>query len=177
MKSLTPTSKFKLLEANELTTPGCCISCGNSSGQFIDFGYTVEFWGAAYFCVDTCFREAANTFEYYSPEQYNRVVSDLEFYIRENDNLQRQTSEMQRVLGIITDNLSSTNVSAADDDIDTDSSEVVVSAESDEPIEQSDEPTVVEPEPELTRPTDESRHSNIRNDDSLDDFFATTLDI
>lgn len=172
MKSLTPTSKFKLLEANELTTPGCCISCGNNSGQFIDFGYTVEFWGAAYFCVDTCFREAANTFDYLAPEQYNRLIEQVEFYKQENEKLELHVSEMSRVLGIITDNLSSTNNSGTDDTIDESVQEVDEPTESDESVEQSNEPAVDEPKSKPFRSLDESGRPDLRDDDSIDEFIA-----
>lgn len=176
MKSLTPTSKFKLLRSNELTTPGCCISCGNSSGEFIDFGYTVEFWGAAYFCVDTCFREAANTFDYISPEQHSKITIETALYKKENEELKLQVSEMKRVLATIVDNLSSTNSSGLIVDDATDSEEVVSTTESavsiEQPIEQSTESTTNDSESESTRSIDEQGYTDVRNDDSLDKFLS-----
>lgn len=169
MKSITPTSKFKLLTTNELTTPGCCISCGTNQGEFIDFGMSVEFWGAAYFCVDVCFREAAILFGFVSPVEHDPIKMQLEYYYKENEALKDQVEEMKRVLGNLTANFASTLAYRG--------VLSVPSTETDQESEQSIRPTdpvTDESNSKSDGPDDESGYTDLQYNDSIDQFISST---
>ena len=55
--AVAPTSRFQLLPS-PVVAPGKCAVCGVAEGPVVDFGMTVEFYGAVLLCV-TCMVEAS----------------------------------------------------------------------------------------------------------------------
>lgn len=55
--AVAPTSRFQLLPS-PVVAPGKCAVCGVAEGPVVDFGMTIQFYGAVLFCV-TCMTEAA----------------------------------------------------------------------------------------------------------------------
>lgn len=64
-----PLSRFQLL-SSPIATPGKCACCGTATRPVIDFGMTLEFYGAVYLC-ETCLTEAASTIGMRTAEEYD----------------------------------------------------------------------------------------------------------
>ena|SRR5882757_3802097 len=76
---LTESTKFKVVPA-PTQVPGTCASCGasdNSDRQYIDFGFTLDYYGVFYLCT-FCFTECANAIGFISPEQSRNMEELLE---------------------------------------------------------------------------------------------------
>jgi hypothetical protein len=159
----TSLGRFRIVGQNELIQPGCCIVCGGVQGEFIDFGFTLDYYGGIYFCVDGCFREAANAFEYYSPKQHRTVLNEVEFLRLENNTMKDQIEEMTRVFRTLTASIAATAVASVSDN---------VLAPSTESIDEGFEET----KSRLDEQSDEQRRTDIQRDDSIDEFI-TDLDI
>lgn len=101
----TSLGRFRILGENELLPPGNCVICGSTSGQFVDFGFEQDFYGVIYFCFDSCFKEAANAFEYVTPAQHRVCLDQINFLRDENNQLKDQIEEMRRVFGNLVDNI------------------------------------------------------------------------
>lgn len=66
-----PLSRFQLL-SSPIAVPGKCACCGTATRPVVDFGMTLEFYGAVYFC-ETCLAEAARAIGFVSPEEIAEV--------------------------------------------------------------------------------------------------------
>lgn len=78
---LTESTKFKVVPA-PTQVPGTCASCGasdNSDRQYIDFGFTLDYYGVFYLCT-FCFTECANVIGFINPEQARRLEEQTEYY-------------------------------------------------------------------------------------------------
>src|SRR5437660_6756205 len=160
------TSRFRILSQNELIAPGCCIVCGTGKGPFIDFGFTLDYYGAIYFCFKNCFQEAANAFEYYSPKQHRVLKDEVSFLRRENDAQKVQIEAITRVFNELTNNIIA---GTAADSAGGDSGDSAISVdETDESNSELPENT----ESGLIEPTDEQGRSSVQHDDSIDDLIS-----
>jgi len=59
--AVTPSSRFQLYPS-PVAAPGKCAICGAVNRPVVDFGMTVEFYGAVLFCVE-CMESAARTID------------------------------------------------------------------------------------------------------------------
>lgn len=159
----TSVGRFRILHQNELIQPGCCIVCGSVSGDFIDFGFTLDYYGGIYFCVANCFKEAANAFEYYTPAQYRVVKEEVEFLRLENNTFKDQIEEMKRVFGTLTANIAATAAARVSDSLVDEGPETISEG-------------IATPELRPVEQTDEQRRTDVLSDDSIDDFLSE-LDI
>lgn len=66
-----PLSRFQLLPS-PVAIPGKCAVCGTSTRPVVDFGMTLEFYGAVYLC-ETCLTEAARAIGMVSISEYNEA--------------------------------------------------------------------------------------------------------
>lgn len=69
-------SKYSLTYSPQ-ALPGSCRCCGSAIKMpMIDMGYSEEFYGAVYYCMD-CINEIVGILGYVSPEAYNEAVEAL----------------------------------------------------------------------------------------------------
>lgn len=73
--------KFQVVDGPCQIPPHKCAGCGhalvNSTDQYVDWGFDVDFYGQIILCVD-CFRQAANQLEFMAPEQWKELQKDSE---------------------------------------------------------------------------------------------------
>lgn len=68
--------KFKVLPLPE-ALPVACIACGVSTKPVVDFGVSIDYYGAVYICVD-CVKEMAHMFGFVPRKEFENVVDELE---------------------------------------------------------------------------------------------------
>lgn len=54
---MTDLDRFILIPEERLMAPGCCMVCNSITGDFIDFLFDQDFYGAVYFCI-SCIKQA-----------------------------------------------------------------------------------------------------------------------
>ena len=94
--------RVKIVDQNSLVLPGKCALCGGHEGNFIDIGLDLDFYGVVYFCVENCFREIANAFDYHSPRQWKMVMAGYEDMKEKFNNLLDQNEELKNALDSLT---------------------------------------------------------------------------
>lgn len=94
-------SRFQVVPHNRLVAPGKCVVCGSISGDFIDFGFTLDFYGAVYFCKDNCFREAAGQLGYVHEDVVNQYASALAEVTQEFDTVYDENRDLRNAMDII----------------------------------------------------------------------------
>lgn len=153
-------SRFQVVPHNRLVAPGKCCVCGNISGDFIDFGWTLNFYGAVYFCKDNCFREAAQQLGYISEEAYLKVDDMFHRVDQINMHLRKENEELRNALDVID------RVRASITSVDTTSMAVESEQPEDDSGSKGDEQGSVES-------SAKSRSASVRNNDSAtEDFLA-----
>ena len=70
-----PLSRFQLLQ-RPMVIPGHCAVCGTPNRPVVDFGMTLEFYGAVYLC-EVCLTEAARTIGMVTAEEFAKVKAGL----------------------------------------------------------------------------------------------------
>lgn len=170
---ITSIGRFRILEQNELVAPGNCMVCGTGSGKFIDFGFTLDYFGAVYMCFENCFREACNAFNYFSPKQYRLAADEVVRLRAENNSLKDQVEGLTDAIRNISSNFAA-SITAG-----TTSNGPDLLDEKFEPSEQTtgeynseDGETKSESDGSVNEP----RSTDVQHDDSLDDFIKQ-LDI
>lgn len=100
--------KFQILDGPLNQPPYKCAGCGNhilSKEQgYVDWGFSVDFYGQVCFCTD-CFRQAANQLCFMDPQQVRQLVEAKSKLIRENSDLINEVTELRNALasiGIVT---------------------------------------------------------------------------
>lgn len=86
-----PSDAFRLVPVGLLPTPGTCCKCGSNLRPAIDFGITVEYFGAVLICVE-CIMDIVNVEEL---DLMHR--SEASILMAENERLIRREDEMQLV--------------------------------------------------------------------------------
>lgn len=69
-----PLARFQLL-SSPLVIPGKCAVCGSPSRPVVDFGMTLEFYGAVYLCV-VCLTEAGRVINMVTAEEFTQAEAD-----------------------------------------------------------------------------------------------------
>src|SRR5687768_11939874 len=90
--------------------------CGTGSGKFIDFGFTLDYYGAVYLCFENCFREACNAFNYFSPKQYRLAADEVQRLRAENNNLKDQVEGLTDAIRNIGSNIAASITSGTTSD-------------------------------------------------------------
>lgn len=76
-----PSGKFSIVDS-PIALPGVCVVCGSAGGiggdgrKFIDFGYSLDFYGQFYFCTH-CFTEPLNALSWANPEQTESLLKQV----------------------------------------------------------------------------------------------------
>ncbi len=164
--------KFQVVKDNQLIAPGKCAGCGKISGDFVDIGLELDFYGVVYICV-SCMVEVANQLQYYSPVQ-QKIIRDSNVKLREiNAKLREKLEKSNAALAAFAELNRDRNPVASDPES-TDYPErpaipepVVTDVPSDEP-----EP---EGEDELTQFINEQGLGVVQRDDSLDTFLGDNI--
>jgi hypothetical protein len=161
-------NRFQVRRQNELMSPGRCAVCGCISGEFIDFGLELDFFGNVYFCAKVCFRQAASVLGYLSPTAA-KVLEDNDKNLRgENLILREEIGKLNDVVA----NLSSLNSSASipvTPDLAMPSDPVEDTEESQRADESSNDESNGD-EQGSPEQNDESGSSSVQHDDSLKDY-------
>lgn len=112
-------SKFQLIRGYPPAAPSKCVSCGAFSGDFIDFGFDIDYYGAVYFCR-SCFTEGCYLFGYHSDEKMKLLAKELgesnSEVLRltiENEALKNALAATDLVSGVI-DSIKSNNLPAVE---------------------------------------------------------------
>lgn len=93
--------RFKVHD-RPVAAPGCCSVCGSVERPVVDFGTSVDFYGAVVICTD-CIREAAEAVAYYNGEsasEKTQAASPIDYLDAEAIN------EYVRMASSVTDRLS-----------------------------------------------------------------------
>lgn len=165
-------SRFQILDENQLIAPGSCAVCGTHRGKFIDFGSSLEFYGAIYFCV-TCLTDAASQLDFHSPQEWKKLTAQHDYAVAANKQLTEEIEAYKNVVDSLASIGGITGFAAPSFTVAPESSEVVPGAdqEADGDESNSDEEQSGSPEQ-----IDESGRSDVQRDDSLDTLLAD-LDI
>lgn len=165
-------SKFQVVKDHQLISPGKCTGCGKISGDFVDIGLELDFYGVVYFCV-SCIVEIANQLEYYSPAQ-QKIIRDSNIKLREiNAKLREKLEKSNAALAAFAE-LSRDRNPVASDPVSTDYPERQIITEA----LIADVPSIgAEPEgeDELTQFINEQGLGVVQRDDSLDTFLGDNI--
>lgn len=106
----TPTSRVQILE-RPVALPGKCIICSSASNnegrKFIDFGYSIDWWGAVYFCT-VCFKEVAEDLGWIEDTRYKQILEEN----RElSDSIIKLDKRIENLNAVIRDSSDSANAS------------------------------------------------------------------
>src|SRR4030095_3980792 len=77
-------ARFQLL-SSPLVPPGKCAVCGTPSRPVVDFGMTLEFYGAVYLCT-VCLTEAGRAINMVTAEEFARAEADSSLSFEEQLN-------------------------------------------------------------------------------------------
>lgn len=59
--------------------PGSCMLCGSGNRKlYVDTGFSIEFHGAVYLCVDHCVNLMAGMAMFLSPQRYSELIEENE---------------------------------------------------------------------------------------------------
>lgn len=61
--TVTVNSRVKILDV-PVMAPGVCALCGSATKPVVDFGKSLDWYGAVYFCVEDCLREISEAMGY-----------------------------------------------------------------------------------------------------------------
>lgn len=158
--------RFKVIKGNPPVLPNKCAVCGTTEAgeTYLDFGLDLDFYGTVYL-GGACFREAANTLGYYSPEQYDLAMAKVEATRQENNRLLEILEAYKNVVGSI-DHINSSSVAIPEPTS-------VELPEQQEPKLSDKEPKPDNSKPQekgrgFIKPVNEQRSTNVQRDDSLD---------
>lgn len=73
--AVTPTSRFQLYPS-PVAAPGKCAICGAVNRPVVDFGMTIEFYGAVMFCIE-CMQSAARAVDMVSRVEVEAAEKSL----------------------------------------------------------------------------------------------------
>ncbi len=94
-----PNSRFKVLDT-AVMPPGVCALCGSAGGdkrQFIDFGKTLDWYGAVYFCT-FCFAELAKLMGFATYANHDELFKKYEKLLLQVGTEKLETEFVQRKL-------------------------------------------------------------------------------
>lgn len=100
MANPDPSGRIFIIEGSPTALPGKCVVCGSTGCDgrvFVDFGFTIEFYGRVYFC-NFCFDEITNYLGYMSPVNVERSELQLESLQQEISDLKEENGNLNRVL-------------------------------------------------------------------------------
>lgn len=155
-------SRIQVRNQNELMGPGKCVLCGSVTGEFVDFGFELDFYGVVYFCLKDCFTEAAQQLGYVKEElveKRDQIIANMD---QVNISLELENSELRDALGII-DRVRSNTV---------DDNQLELAIDED-PVEDSDEstgeddPIAAESDSGTNESDDESGSTDVLDDDII----------
>lgn len=97
--SRDPNAKFKTVLWPE-PLPRRCIACGRGSDgkiHFIDFGMSIDMWGAVLFCTD-CYVEGAEAFGLIRPSTAALLKDTVKALVQEREELRNKVAEQENVI-------------------------------------------------------------------------------
>lgn len=83
--------------------PGKCVVCGFAGGiesddrKFIDWGFSLDFYGAIIIC-SKCIQSIANSLDYASPEQIEKLHIFVNEMLEERRNLREENYKLRNAL-------------------------------------------------------------------------------
>lgn len=89
----TPTSLVQIVNT-PVAEPGKCVVCGSTGDafrKFIDFGFTIDYYGVVYFCT-FCFVEIANACDFIEHSKYLELL-------KENEGLKLALRNAEKIMG------------------------------------------------------------------------------
>lgn len=93
--------KFQILEGPLELPPNKCAGCGfaiyEKAHKYVDWNFSLEFYGQVVFCVD-CFRQAANQLGYMDPDQTERLIDAKCEQVRLNSELVNEVARLRDAL-------------------------------------------------------------------------------
>lgn len=90
---LSASRRFVAVE-NPTALPGCCYTCRNDEGPFVDTGLSEDFFGQVLICKN-CILEMAQNFNLPTPEEWSKVVAKNSRLEQKNDTLERNNRNLK----------------------------------------------------------------------------------
>lgn len=103
-------SRIQIID-NPIAHPAVCIVCmsaGSLKRKFIDFGFSIEWYGAVYFCT-ICFSEIARALDFVGFSTYQTLLSSNQELKGALDNADRRIESLNDTLRNCLDNSVSVN--------------------------------------------------------------------
>lgn len=95
------TSRFQLIDDGAYPLPGKCACCGTVKGRMLDFGFTLDYYGAVLLCIPCCV--SAIQVAGFNPEPQT-VLPTPEFDTEEiNELLTRINPLVARLISVLPD--------------------------------------------------------------------------
>lgn len=152
--------RFQLLTGRPIKHPGKCLTCGSSNSKdYVDFGIAQEIYGVVYICID-CFRAAAAELLNLVPvEKYNLILSEVSRLKVEKNEIRSAWSNTLSLL----DSMRGIGPPMVDSPGVAEDTEKSTGTESVDPGN----------EQESNGSVDESRSTNVRDYDSVDELLES----
>lgn len=175
--------KFQVQKGPLNQPPYKCAGCGNhimsAEQDYIDWGFSVDFYGQVVFCGH-CFRQAANQLYYMDPNQVRQLVEAKSKLIRENSDLINEVTELRNALaaiGVVTRH--NPPIERSPLPVDPRQEENREYERRDLPVESgtTDEDELPTPpaEPEPVRQSSSERSAELRGDDTLERLLGDSI--
>lgn len=89
--------RFTLFKGSPPMPPAKCVVCGSTHGEFVDFGFDLDFYGVIYFC-STCYGEGADCFISEKVKSLKNQVAKAREIV---GILEKENAELRNALGVI----------------------------------------------------------------------------
>lgn len=161
--------RIQLIHGSPPALPGKCVVCGavQCDNGFVDTGWEIDFYGVVYFCAN-CIREVLAVVGFLPVDSFKELTRRLLEQRAKVEALQIENEELRRGL----DSLASIGwgtISGSDSDSSGDSIDEIESESVKEPEPVNSKPT--DRKTRSTKQTNESGHSDVRDDDSIKQIF------
>lgn len=100
MNATESVGRFNIVPENRLVSPGKCCVCGSISGDFIDFNWSQDFYGAIYFCR-TCIEEACRLINFIPASELDEIIVSYEEISYKYREVVGENNELRDALDII----------------------------------------------------------------------------
>lgn len=119
LPEIDPSRKIQPRSRGDLRHPGTCACCGGSDPDrtYVDFGIYYDYEGTMYIC-STCFTEAVHVMGYFTPDEVEQQLTQLNSLLDENAQLKKELENARPILNAV----ANLNLSVADPAGDSDSS-------------------------------------------------------
>lgn len=102
LPEIDPSRKIQPRSRGDLRHPGACACCGGSDPDrtYVDFGIYYDYEGTVYIC-DICYRESVQVMGFFTPEEVEQQLSQLNSLLDENAALKKELDNARPILAAI----------------------------------------------------------------------------